>query len=47
MNSSYLANLNPEQQRAVEYGAPNYADAGPLLLIAGAGTARRTHWPTG
>src|SRR5262245_58565043 len=30
MNSSYLANLNPEQRRAVEYGAPNYADAGPL-----------------
>jgi DNA helicase-2/ATP-dependent DNA helicase PcrA len=40
MNSSYLANLNPEQRRAVEYGAPNYADAGPLLMIAGAGTGK-------
>jgi ATP-dependent DNA helicase UvrD/PcrA len=40
MNSYYLANLNPEQRRAVEYGAPNYADAGPLLMIAGAGTGK-------
>ena len=40
MNSSYLADLNPEQRRAVEYGAPNYTDAGPLLIIAGAGTGK-------
>jgi DNA helicase II / ATP-dependent DNA helicase PcrA len=40
MNFSYLANLNPEQRRAVEYGGPNYADAGPLLIIAGAGTGK-------
>jgi DNA helicase-2/ATP-dependent DNA helicase PcrA len=40
MNSSYLAKLNPEQRRAVEYGAPNYADTGPLLIIAGAGTGK-------
>jgi ATP-dependent DNA helicase UvrD/PcrA len=40
MNSSYLSNLNAEQQRAVEYGAPNYADVGPLLIIAGAGTGK-------
>jgi DNA helicase-2/ATP-dependent DNA helicase PcrA len=40
MNSSYLANLNPEQRRAVEYGGPSYADAGPLLIIAGAGTGK-------
>jgi DNA helicase II / ATP-dependent DNA helicase PcrA len=40
MNSSYLANLNPEQRRAVECGAPSYADAGPLLVIAGAGSGK-------
>src|SRR6266446_5956600 len=40
MNSSYLANLNPEQRRAVEYGGPSYADAGPLLIIAGAGSGK-------
>src|SRR6266446_37297 len=40
MNSSYLVNLNPEQRCAVEYGGPNYADAGPLLIIAGAGTGK-------
>src|SRR5216683_730865 len=40
MNSSYLANLNPEQRRAVENGGPSYADAGPLLIIAGAGTGK-------
>jgi DNA helicase-2/ATP-dependent DNA helicase PcrA len=40
MNSSYLANLNPEQRRAVEYGGPRYADAGPLLIIAGAGSGK-------
>ena len=35
-----LANLNPEQLRAVEYGGPNYADCGPLLIIAGAGSGK-------
>src|ERR1700745_1651613 len=40
MKSPYLANLNPEQRCAAEYGGPNYADAGPLLIIAGAGTGK-------
>src|SRR6266567_5802480 len=40
MKSSYLANLNPEQRCAAEYGGPNYADAGPLLVIAGAGSGK-------
>jgi DNA helicase-2/ATP-dependent DNA helicase PcrA len=40
MKSPYLANLNPEQRRAVEYGGPSYADAGPLLIIAGAGSGK-------
>jgi DNA helicase-2/ATP-dependent DNA helicase PcrA len=35
-----IANLNPEQLRAVEYGGPNYADCGPLLIIAGAGSGK-------
>jgi DNA helicase-2/ATP-dependent DNA helicase PcrA len=33
-------NLNPEQRRAVEYGAPGYVDTGPLLIIAGAGSGK-------
>jgi DNA helicase-2/ATP-dependent DNA helicase PcrA len=40
MSSSYLRDLNPEQRRAAEYGAPNYAEAGPLLIIAGAGSGK-------
>jgi DNA helicase-2/ATP-dependent DNA helicase PcrA len=40
MKSPYLANLNPEQRCAAEYGGPNYADARPLLIIAGAGTGK-------
>src|SRR5215469_9659480 len=40
MKSPYLANLNPEQRTAAEYGVPNYANAGPLLIIAGAGTGK-------
>jgi DNA helicase-2/ATP-dependent DNA helicase PcrA len=40
MKSPYLANLNPEQRRAVEYGGPSYTNAGPLLIIAGAGTGK-------
>jgi DNA helicase-2/ATP-dependent DNA helicase PcrA len=35
-----FANLNPEQLRAVKYGGLNYADCGPLLIIAGAGTGK-------
>jgi DNA helicase II / ATP-dependent DNA helicase PcrA len=35
-----LAKLNSEQLRAVEYGEPNYADCGPLLIIAGAGSGK-------
>ena len=37
---SYLANLNPEQRCAAQYGGPNYLDAGPLLIIAGAGSGK-------
>jgi DNA helicase II / ATP-dependent DNA helicase PcrA len=40
MKCSHLANLNSEQQCAAEYGQPNYTDAGPLLIIAGAGTGK-------
>ncbi len=36
----YLASLNPDQRRAVEHGGPNYAHAGPLLIIAGAGSGK-------
>ena len=34
--AEYLARLNPEQRRAVEHDF----DAGPLLVIAGAGTGK-------
>jgi DNA helicase-2/ATP-dependent DNA helicase PcrA len=40
MTASCLAKLNPEQRRAVEYGGPALAEAGPLLIIAGAGTGK-------
>jgi DNA helicase-2/ATP-dependent DNA helicase PcrA len=40
MNSSHLAHLNPEQRRAVEYGGPDLVAAGPLLIIAGAGSGK-------
>jgi DNA helicase II / ATP-dependent DNA helicase PcrA len=40
MNSSHLAHLNPEQCRAVEYGGPDLVAAGPLLIIAGAGSGK-------
>jgi ATP-dependent DNA helicase UvrD/PcrA len=40
MNASHLANLNPEQRHAAEYGGPDYTDAGPLLIIAGAGSGK-------
>ena len=40
MTASYLAKLNPDQRRAVEYGGPAFAEAGPLLIIAGAGSGK-------
>src|SRR6266404_4610053 len=40
MDAPPLANLNPEQRRAAEYGGPAYTDAGPLLIIAGAGSGK-------
>jgi DNA helicase-2/ATP-dependent DNA helicase PcrA len=40
MDSPYVANLHPEQRSAAEYGGPSYAEAGPLLIIAGAGTGK-------
>src|SRR5215468_11440293 len=42
MAFDYLADLNPEQRRAVQYGVkPGSANhAGPLLVIAGAGTGK-------
>jgi DNA helicase II / ATP-dependent DNA helicase PcrA len=38
--TAYLAKLNPDQRRAVEHGGPPYAAAGPLLIIAGAGSGK-------
>src|SRR5436309_1391126 len=40
MSAAYLAKLNPEQRRAVEHGGSTLADAGPLLIIAGAGSGK-------
>ena len=40
MTSAHLAKLNPEQRRAVEHGGPAFAEAGPLLIIAGAGSGK-------
>src|ERR1700704_1211257 len=37
---SYLAKLNPDQRRAVEHGGPALSEAGPLLIIAGAGSGK-------
>jgi DNA helicase II / ATP-dependent DNA helicase PcrA len=37
MTAPYLASLNPEQQRAVEYGIENPS---PLLVVAGAGSGK-------
>src|SRR5439155_18219465 len=37
---TFLAKLNPDQRRAVEHGGPAYAEARPLLIIAGAGTGK-------
>jgi DNA helicase-2/ATP-dependent DNA helicase PcrA len=38
--AAYLAKLNPDQRRAVEHGGPVYAEARPLLIIAGAGSGK-------
>ena len=42
MSAAYLDKLNPEQRRAVEHGgvADSAACAGPLLVIAGAGSGK-------
>ena len=40
MTASHLAQLNPEQRRAVEYGGPDFRAAGPLLILAGAGSGK-------
>src|SRR3954465_9002720 len=40
MTAPYLAQLNPDQRRAVEHGGPDFSDAGPLLIIAGAGSGK-------
>jgi DNA helicase II / ATP-dependent DNA helicase PcrA len=37
---TYLETLNPQQRRAVEHGGSLPADAGPLLIIAGAGSGK-------
>ena len=40
MTISYLEKLNPQQRRAVEHGGSALAEAGPLLIIAGAGSGK-------
>src|SRR5262245_43440955 len=40
MPTSYLEKLNPQQRRAVEHGGSALAEAGPLLIIAGAGSGK-------
>ncbi len=40
MSTPYLAKLNAEQRAAVEHGGPDFAAAGPLLIIAGAGSGK-------
>jgi DNA helicase-2/ATP-dependent DNA helicase PcrA len=37
---TYLEKLNPQQRRAVEHGGSALAEAGPLLIIAGAGSGK-------
>jgi DNA helicase-2/ATP-dependent DNA helicase PcrA len=37
---THLDRLNPEQRRAVEHGGPDLVAAGPLLIIAGAGSGK-------
>jgi DNA helicase II / ATP-dependent DNA helicase PcrA len=40
MTMPYLHKLNPQQRRAVEHGGAALAEAGPLLIIAGAGSGK-------
>jgi len=40
MTVPYLEKLNPQRRRAVEHGGPALAEAGPLLIIAGAGSGK-------
>ena len=40
MTASYLGTLNPQQRRGVEHGGAALAEAGPLLIIAGAGSGK-------
>ena len=40
MTISYLEKLNPQQRCAVEHGGSALAEAGPLLIIAGAGSGK-------
>src|SRR5438067_182414 len=40
MTNSYLEQLNPQQRRAVEHGGSALFEAGPLLIIAGAGSGK-------
>src|SRR5580658_4735868 len=40
MTASYLAKLNPRQRCAVEHGGAALTEAGPLLIIAGAGSGK-------
>jgi len=40
MSAARLQKLNPQQRRAVEHGGLPLADAGPLLIIAGAGSGK-------
>ena len=38
--ADYLSRLNPDQRRAVEHGVGPGQAAGPLLVIAGAGSGK-------
>jgi len=40
MLAARLEKLNPQQRRAVEHGGRPLAEAGPLLIIAGAGSGK-------
>jgi len=40
VSAARLEKLNPQQRRAVEHGGLPLAEAGPLLIIAGAGSGK-------